>query len=77
MKELLEEPSTKWEEKKEHRMSKVKGEEKQQSTTNDSNANNNIGKDNEAYYVAEPLSNGNVTLTGVTKNDGIDNSSFK
>ena len=55
----------------------MKGEEKQQSTTNDNSANNNIGKDNEAYYVAKPLSNGNVALTGVTKNDGIDNASFK
>ena len=77
MKELLEERNINWEEKKEHRLSKMKGEEKQQSKTNDNSANNNIGKDNEAYYVAKPLSNGNVALTGVTKNDGIDNASFK
>ena len=55
----------------------MKGEEKQESATNDTSANNNIGKDNVAYYVAKPLSNGNVSLTGITKRDGIENASFQ
>lgn len=77
MKELLEERNNKGEERKEHRLSKMKGEEKQESATNDTSANNNIGKDNVAYYVAKPLSNGNVSLTGITKRDGIENASFQ
>ena len=77
MKELLEERNTKGEERKEHRLSKMKREEKQESTTSDNSANNNIGKENEVYYIAKPLSNGNVALAGVTKNDGTDNASFQ
>ena len=43
----------------------MEGEQKQQSTKNDSSESNNVGKDNEAYYVAKLSSDGNVDLTGV------------
>ena len=46
-------------------------EEQKQSTKNDIGENNNIGKDNEAYHVAKPSSDGNVVLTGITKFNGI------
>ena len=77
MKKFLEKCNTKGEGNKEHRLSKMEEEQKQQSTKNDIGENNNIGKDNEAYHAAKPSSDGNVVLTGVTKFNGIYNVSYQ
>ena len=77
MKKFLEKCNTKGEGNKEYRLSKMEEEQKQQSTKNDIGENNNIGKDNEAYHVAKPSSDGNVVLTGVTKFNGIYNVSYQ
>ena len=76
MKKFLEKRNTKGEGNKEYRLPRME-EEQKQSTKNDIGENNNIGKDNEAYHVAKPSSDGNVVLTGITKFNGIYNVSYQ